>query len=560
VDDADTADPARFAFEQPFLTVAVTTESKPPTPPSTDTQPAEPPAAPEQKTQQLLVGGFADLKSEKRYVRVGDPGYVVTMPASALTNLVPNLADLRDLRVTRLSAGNISALEVSAGGASATITKGATGQWQGTGELEHVDADAVQDVLAALEGLTATSYIDQPEAPANYGLDAPRATLTITASGRLDPLTLLIGDETGSGRNAYIQRAGEPTVIVTTAAQADRLAVGPLGLRSREIFTFAPEQLQQVTLQRGKQELRLTRADANWILTQPEAPVDAAAARNLVNDLARLRARTVVGQGNAAEYGLDQPAQTLTFALAPPPAATQEAGAPAAPVTHTLRLNERDDVMYAQRDDDAYIFVLDETVARTLTAQLIDPRLFSFRPDELASIRIVSTGGAVEFVRDGTTWKYAPEPFVELAQQKLNDFARDLSQLRADVTLEYSGADFSAAGLDNPPATLTLRLADQREFEVRMVPERPGQLPRLAGVRPGQRTVLLRPADVEKLMRGLDEYVKADAPEAAEEGAPPGGLPPGVMPPGAMPAGAGQPRPMPPRTAPPAMPQRGDGR
>jgi hypothetical protein len=529
----ETGDAGRFGFEQPFLTLAVTTEVRPPAPPAADSQPAESQPVPVRTTQKLVVGGFADLKSEKRYVQVGDGDNVVVVAQTALTPLVPNLGELRDPRVTRVTAASVTELELTADGQTATLKK-VDGQWQGAGDLATVDNEALTDVLSAFETLSAVSYIDQPEKPATYGLDAPRATLKATASGQLAPVTLLIGSETASGRNAYVQRAGEPTVIVTAAAQAKRLAVGPAALRTREIFTFPLEQVQGITVQRGKEAYELTREGEMWKLKSPTAPTDVVAARALAADLSRLRAQKIVGAADAAKYGLDQPEVTVQFTVAPPAPDTQAAGPLAAPASHTLKLATRDGTTYAQRDNDPTVFALDETVRKALTAELIDPRLFSFKPEEVQAVKIVGTGGTLELARVDKQWKYVPEPFIELNQQKVTELVKDLTMLRAEAWLNYAGGDLAAAGLDPAPASVTLRLTDGAESVLRMAPAGPGQLPRKAGLLPGQRVLLLKQADAEKILRGLDDYVKSDKPETPPQGpgGPPGGRPPVALPPG----------------------------
>ena len=65
-----------------------------------------------------------------------------------------------------------------------------------------------------------------------------------------------------------------------------------------------------------------------------------------------------------------------------------------------------------------------------------------------------------------------------------------------------------------------------------MTQARPGELPRVAGFPGEQRIFLMRQADCEKLLRGLDEYVKSDKPEQPETPPRPGmpGMP--TMPPG----------------------------
>lgn len=547
VDEA-TESPAGYGLDEPFLTLTITTDTKPKLPAS-ESQPATQPE-PVKATHKIVVGGFADLKSERRYVKVDEgPGVVIAKQAD-IANLVPKLGELRDPQVARVKAAAITEIELTSGDSTAVLKK-TDGTWHGTGDLAQLDNEAVQDVLDALAGLTAISFIDEPEAPATYGLDHPRAVLTATAAGSLTPIRLNVGNETASGRNAYVQREGEPGVIVVAEAQAERLAISPLALRSREVFTFAPEQVQDLQVQRGKLSYDLVHAGPTWKLTAPaDAPVDDASLQLLTLDLSRLRAKRVVGKGDDARYGLDQPMTVLRFSVQAA-ATSQPTSAPAtaatsAPVQHTLRMTLKDKTAYAKKDDDPFIFELDETVYRVLTAELINPQLFTFKPEDVVRVKIVGTGGTLELARENNRWEYVADRFLELAQKKVQDFVRDVAQMRVESWLEYENADLARAGLVDAPASLTIGLSDGREFVVNMTAEQRGQLPNLGGLVRERRTFLLRPGDSEKLFRGVDEYVKSDKPEQPEQPAMPGQPP--VRPPGQ------------PQARPPVRPQGGSPR
>ncbi|MEW6251163.1 MAG: DUF4340 domain-containing protein [Planctomycetota bacterium] len=559
----DTAPAA--AFGSPYLTLAVTTEKKP-TPPAT-TQPAEsqPEQAAVRETHKLIIGGVADLKSEKRFVQTGDGATVALVPQTSLAPLIPDVAALRDPRITRVKASELTALTLTADGQTAELKRTGAG-WEGMGDLAALDQEAVRELVDGLASLSATNYIDQPQDDATYGLDQPRVTITATAQGEVAPLSLQIGKLTESGRNAYVRRAGEQTVYVTTATQLEAVAVPPLALRSREILTFAPEKLTSVTVDRGQTHYELVRAGAGWKLAAPaDAPLDEAGARTLTTDLSRLRAKRVVEKGTGERFGLNEPVVTIRVQVAPdtPAPAAPAASAPAAaaatapagaefadlgaastapttpgqpaadqPATHVLRVARHEGKTYARRDDQPYVYELDDTLFPVLTAELIDPRLFAFDGAEIVYLKIAVPGDAqpqggapLEFTREEGVWHYSADRFLELDQKKLDEFARDVAQMRAERWLEYRNADFAAAGLEQDPATVTIRLKDNREFELRMVPETPGQPPKLGGLVAEQRTLLLRSADVEKLTRALDAYVKTetkDNPTAVRPPPPPG--------------------------------------
>ena len=525
VDDAPTSF-AKYGLEEPYLTCTVTTETKRPLPPETPaTQNAESqPAAPKFETTttmfKIALGSLADLKSEKRYLRSGNDQWVATITEANAKGLIPNLKELRDPRITRVKAADVTTLEIAGAQGTPTTLQKVNGVWQGSGDLAQLETPAVTDVLQALEDLRAIDYLDQPQDLAQYGLDHPRTVLTATAAGALAPVTLRVGSDTASGKNAYVQRGDAPTVLVVSAAQATRLAIDPLTLRAREIFSFPANQLRTIQVERGTAHYTLAHEGGPWKLTDPaDASIDLNAVTVLANALSHLRGKNVVAKGDPAPFGLSTPAAaTLHFEVAQP-AATQPttvpSSAPAEPpviVPHMLRIGTTAKGSFAMKDEDPYVFELDEPVYRTLTAELLDTRLFTFKPEEVTGVKIVAPGGTLEFNKVGDQWKYAPDPYVELDQTKVQDFITELTQFRAEEYLAYRDGDLPAAGLVSTPATLTVRLAGSTEVVVNMTQERPGELPRKAALVAQRRIFRMRQADCEKLMRGLDEYVKSDKP------------------------------------------------
>lgn len=532
-----------------------------------ETQPAEPRTETVTETHELFIGGFADLQQEKRYARVAQRPGVVTLTQKDVQDLIPDLTRFRDPRIARVAAGAITRLGLEVDGTSAILQR-AGGGWTGEGDLQELEMAAVSDLLEAFEDLRAIEYLTQPADPAEFGLAEPRAVVTAMATGSIEPVTIRVGNRTPSGRHAYVERLGQPTIFVVSAAQADRLVVPPLSLRSRELVNVEPERLQRLEIHRGQRLYRLEREQGAWrLITPAEAPIDRESVRLLVNDLSRLRARRVVAKDDAAAYGLDDPRLVMEFTVAAPPAPAAEAGpaetqpaesaeletgeaetqpgetgdvepaSEAATVTpeqesgasepapetggqalvqHPLRVAEHETVVYGQLDDSPYIFEIDPTVYRVLNAELIDRKLFPFEPLQIAGISIIGPGGALEFTRAGEEWTYPADPFVELAQPKVEELIESVAGLRVDQYLEYEDADLQAAGLLAAPVTVSIRLISGQSENLKLEQAARGELPRLAGWVEKKRTFLLRPADVEKLLRGLDAYIKSEEAPAAE--------------------------------------------
>jgi len=530
-----------YGLESPFLTISVTTEKReliveePEVPEDAEeptTQPIEPRFEVVTKTHALAVGEYADLNSETRYVKLPDQPWVASVTTQQLDKLIPKLADIRDPSVTRVKASAVTRLEIATDGTTATLEK-RDGRWQGTGELAELEVEAVNKVMAAFEDVNAIDYIDKREDVAKYGLDQPRATLTVTTAGSVEPVSLRIGADTRSGLNTYVQVAGQTSVIVISAERAAELAVSPLTLRSRVITSGTPEQIKRVSVERGQKRYVLERKEKGkgWRLLEPEdAPPDPAAARELVNDLSRLRARQVVARNDDASYGLTTPTVTIRFVMEQPvegpPAApeSQPTTAPAEPATeqveHTLLVGRKEGKTYARIDEVPYVFELDETVYKVMTQEFIRRGLFDIEGDDVTYLKIEAPGGTVEFEREEGQWTYPPDKFVKLSQKKVGEFIKELAELRVDAYVAYRDGDLAQYGLENAPVTVTMRLTNESTVTLKIDQVRRGELPRKAAWVEQQRVFILRPAEAEKLMRGLDHYVKpadTDADEASSQ-------------------------------------------
>lgn len=506
----------RYGLAEPFLRLTVTTERTVPKP-EAETQKAEPaeeegPVAEEQtetitRTEQLLVGSHADLKSEKRYVKVGEAPWVAVVRTEEVDKLVPELDKLRDARIARFKPEDVTALALEGAVRRVALTR-EHGVWEGSAGLTDVEVDAVQELLATLSGLTAVSYIDQPGEPAEYGLDQPRVTWTAQVAGQVEPVTIRVGGTTPSERNAYVQRVGDATVYVVSAAQADALVVDPISLYARQIFRFPAENLTRLQVERGAMCYTLTRsADGEWQMVEPEgAAVSTGAARAIVTDLARLRAEDVVARDEFAHHGLDQPDLTVRFELTGSEATTQPA--PTQAEAHMLRVGRADGVTYARRDDDPIVYRLDESVHESMTKELIAPRLFTFEAEDVSVLDLVALGGELRFAREADRWVYAPDPTLQLNQEAVDRLAQTVAGLAVDEYRTYQDGDLASVGLGaDAPARVRVRLSDGIEHELRLRNDEPGGPPVRGALAGPGRIFRLKVADADLMMRGLDAYL-----------------------------------------------------
>ncbi|MBK9129293.1 MAG: DUF4340 domain-containing protein [Phycisphaerales bacterium] len=511
-----------YGLEPPALTFEMTTEKAPPPPPADAGEEAAPKPQPARVTMKALLASPGGIDATKRHVKLADLPWVATISDASASGLIPDLKDLRDHRVVRVRAADVTRVELTGSGGSVTAEK-VDGVWTGSGDAGAVDSAAVVELLAEVEALRAIDFIDDvggdPRSPAApYGLAEPRSIVTLTATGLVEPITLRVGARTPRGQSAYIQRGDEPSVLVVGEAQAGRLAAGAAGLRSRQVFHFAADQLQALELDRDGLSLRVERAGDGWTATAPQgAVINAAAVSMLASNLARLRARGIA-TGDAGEPGLERPAVEFRFMVTPPE--DESAAGPLAPVEHRLRLAFRDGVGLAQAGDNATVYELDEGVYRLLTSELLDTRLFTFAADDVVAFTVRSPADTLEFRRepDGT-WKFVPDPYVSVPAEKVKQVIEKIAQLRVERYERYENADLAAVGLaEGTPAGLSVELKSGEHFVANFT-TLAGESCTRFGARPDvRRTFRILQPDCEAIFTTLEALQKADAPKAATPG------------------------------------------
>ncbi len=513
---------AMYGLEPPALTFELTTEKVPPAPPADAGAETAPRPEPARITMKALLAAPGGIDAAKRHVKLADLPWVATISDASATGLVPDLKDLRDHRAVRVRAADVTRVELTGSGGGVTAEK-VDGVWTGRGDAGAVDSAAVVELLAEIEGLRAIDFIDEiegdPRSPgAPYGLAEPRAIVTLTCAGLLEPITLRVGARTPRGQSAYVQRGDEPSVLVVAEAQAGRLAAGAAGLRSRQVFQFSAEQLQALELDRDGLSLRVERAGEGWTATAPQgAVVNAAAVSMLASNLARLRARGIA-TGDAGEIGLARPSAEIRFTVAPP--GDDAVTGPQAPVAHWLRLAFRDGVGLAQANEDPTVYELDEGVYRVLTSELLDTRLFTCAADDVVAFAVRSPADTLEFRRepDGT-WKFVPDPYVSVPADKVKQLVERIVQLRVERYERYEGADLEAVGLaEGTPAGLSVKLKSDEQLVANFT-TLAGESCARFGARPdlGRTFRILQP-DCEAIFTTLEALQKVESPKAATPG------------------------------------------
>ncbi len=353
---------------KPRVTATVSIEHKvEPKPEPGTTKPAETQPTIEKRTVVVQFGGPTDTKADSYFARIGGEDPVFTVSKSTFTDVTPKLIDLRDKQVARVDLAKCRKVEVAlaSGAAFALEKKGAAWTYADGTEAELA---LVEDLIKAARDLKATQF-EPKDSVLGLRLDRPRAKVTITQEGEPAPVVLLVLDKTASQTNAYVKLEADDSIGVVPEDGVAQLLAEPINYRKREMFAFVRDHAQRIEIVRGGETTLLTKTNGKWSLTAPiAADADSDAVRDALTDLSSLRAKKVVGQGNAAAFGLDNPEFTVAVTVQAPPPPTQPTTSPATPTSTRPDAPTLEDLRKKWEQDHPGQ-PLPEDLARTLATQ-----------------------------------------------------------------------------------------------------------------------------------------------------------------------------------------------
>jgi hypothetical protein len=165
-------------------------------------------------------------KPTKYYARQKATGLVAIVPATLADDLAKGMGELRAKRLLEVATYETEGFEVVSGGAKKAYAKSTTKdkdgfdktQWKRTApDAKDLDTTKVEDALFKMGGVEVAEFVDQPQALAAYGLDAPVLKVTVKAKGES---WIEIGRKDGA---VYARRSGDSALLKLDPAKADEL-------------------------------------------------------------------------------------------------------------------------------------------------------------------------------------------------------------------------------------------------------------------------------------------------------------------------------------------------
>ena len=428
-----------------------------------DQEPAEP--ITERTEHTLLVGGPA---GQNRYAKLADQAWVFTIPETTLTGLTPELLELRDKTLCDFDRGAVERIELQVAAGHETMVKEEDVWILSNGR--RAEPIAVDDLLKTMAGLQASNFEDRPPL-VDTGLDPPRATVTVTVAGRVEPVRLVIGNPTASGKMVYARSGDDPTVAILRQETVTPLLVPPIGYRDRQILDFNKSLVSNFEVTREGRTFSLAESFGQWRLTEPiDAPADASSVANILADLNNLRAKAVVAADSGSAYGLDDPWARAAVTVRPTPSiptpepeatdtqpAETQPSVEEPPQTYVLLMAATPDgKIYARLEDGELVYEVDHKVLDNLLAELHDRKAVPADGiTRVVQLTFRNRDRALTLEKVGKKkWIADVDPTVPIDPEKINELVKSLAKLKTGKFISYHTEDLAEFGLDEPAIML----------------------------------------------------------------------------------------------------------
>jgi len=215
---------------------------------------------------------------------------------------------------------------------------------------------------------------------------------------------------------------------------------------TKKVFAVTAEEIKDLALIKGPQEIHLAQQDKEWDLTKPlKARADQQVVETMLSTLARLKRERDLGTlEDLKPFGLDHPAFTVTFTAA---------GKPHQLVVGAKAPGGRS--YYAFRDQERRVLLINsgdkESLDRSLTV-LRDKTLLAFSEDQVKAVKLRVDHQKVELSRAAPRgWRWVGHESAAVRTDRVEALLRQLQNARARDFVTESPSNLTTYGLAPRP-------------------------------------------------------------------------------------------------------------
>jgi hypothetical protein len=167
----------------------------------------------------------------------------------------------------RADTADIEFLRIDAGQGPITIHKSGT-SWKITKPAEYEpDLGAIESLFKSLSKGRLIKIIGDAEELDAFGFETVHIILSLGYKGTIDVLKIAGESPSAAGHYAFSERLGKIFLVDKEFAEAMNLK--PLDLREKRLFTFRPDELGRINIQRKSDTVELEKRSDGWHMISP---------------------------------------------------------------------------------------------------------------------------------------------------------------------------------------------------------------------------------------------------------------------------------------------------
>lgn len=420
------------------------------------------------KPVQLLLG--KDTAIENRVYAMLDGAKSVKVIASSLRNEISKKVDeFRDRKLSDLSLGQIKKAVIKLPIGEIEVEK-ANDHWSLVRPLKaRGDDSKIGDTLSQALTARVESFVADTSKLADYGLEQPRGTITLTVEGQDQPQVITIGGNPKDEKEKekiYARLSSRDAVVLLPKTVEMLLTVRPNDLRDKKLVQFNSDLVDRITIEpAGKDKLVLARhGTAGWVRkSDKDIEVNSSVVDRLLGDLAAATVTNFVADvaTELPKYGLDTPVAKVTLS-AFSSENTAETKAGEKPIVAVLlgKVNESD--VYAKLDDEPFVLSTSKTILESVVndpIQLQPLDIYKRKADDIVSFEIIREAQPtlLSFTRDkDKNWKLAKGDD-KVDTVTVQSLVNTLASLHA---VRWIGPATPQHGFEKPNCVVTFKTAD----------------------------------------------------------------------------------------------------
>lgn len=473
------------------------------------------------KPVNLLFG--KDTAIENRvYVMVEGSKSVEVVMNNLRNDISKKADDFRDKKLSDLSLAQVKKAVIKTQSGEIEVER-QNDDWSLVRPLKaRGDDSKIGDTLSQALTARVESFVADATKLSEYGLEQPRATITLTVEGQEQPQVLSIGGNPkaeADKEKVYARLSSRDAVVILPKSIESLLTIKPNDLRDKKLVQFNEDIVDRITIEpAGKEKVVLARSGAKgWVRKDGEAEseVNTSQVTRLLGDLSTAEVVNFVADvaTDLPKYGLDQPSIKVTLSSYSSEN-TAETKAGEKPIVTVLFGKEDGGNVYAKLDEEPFVVSTSESI---LDAIITDPlqlqplEIYKYKAEDITSFEVTRDGQptlSIERDKD-KNWKLAK------GDEKVNvinvqSFVNTLATLRA---VRWVGATTPEHGFEKPSVVVTFKGANDSNGKL-TIGGADAQEMRYTTVEGKTGTFLIAKPDFEAFATGLLEKPVTAVPDA----------------------------------------------